>query len=117
MKFLEDIEKLLKRKLPRATAPEPAPAGRHSQQRAREPHPERGARPQPRGASNPPAQPQQPAARPSSLPAFDFTKPYEPPSSSTTQDPPAVHPARSKPHRPTAALLGGSPAKREPHKS
>jgi ATP-dependent RNA helicase RhlE len=115
MKFLEDIERLLKRKLPRATAPELAPAGRHPQ-RAREPHPERGARAQPRGVPNPPPQPQ-PAAR-SAQPAFDFTKPYEPepPSASPAAGASAAHPARGKPHRPTAALLGGTSGKHEPHK-
>ena len=115
MKFLEDIERLLKRKLPRAAAPESAPAGRHPQ-RAREPHPERGARPQPRSVPNPPPQPQ-PAVR-SAQPAFDFTKPYEPepPSSSPAAGTSAAHPARGKPHRPTAALLSGTPGKHEPHK-
>jgi ATP-dependent RNA helicase RhlE len=111
MKYLEEIERLLKRKLPRAAAPESAAAGRHPP-RAREPRPARGARSsEPAHAA--PAPPS--AARPT--PVFDFTKPYEPPPADRVQTGAPASQARAQPRRPTAALLGGSPVKREPHKS
>ncbi|HKA38602.1 MAG TPA: DEAD/DEAH box helicase [Burkholderiales bacterium] len=110
MKFLEDIEKLLKRKLPRATAPEPA-ADRGPSRHAREPRQERHHPPRP---SAPPKPAHAPAVRPAPA-GFDFSKPYEPPSSSPAPQPPVARPVHGKPHRPTAALLGGNP-KREPHK-
>ena len=112
-KFLEDIERMLKRKLPRATAPGPE-AGRGQARPARESRQERERPPRP--ASHPkPAQPAPASARPSPA-GFDFSKPYEPPASNTPPAPPAARPAHGKAHRPTAALLGGNPAKREPHK-
>ena len=107
MKFLEDIERLLKRKLPRASAPE-LPAG------ARPAHPARGARREPHGQRPQPAS--HPAARPAA-PAFDFTKPYEPAATATPPKHPSARHPHDRRHRPTAALLGGGPAKREPHKS
>jgi ATP-dependent RNA helicase RhlE len=113
MKYLEDIERLLKRKLPRATAPEAVAPGRHPP-RTREPRPERGARHRQPDAPRHAALPQ-PAGRPAQS-AFDFSKPYEPPSSIPAPSAPAAHATRGKTHRPTAALLGGGPGKREPHK-
>jgi ATP-dependent RNA helicase RhlE len=116
-KFLEDIERLLKRKLPRSNAPEPE-ADRGPARYGREPRQERHRPPRPAASHTRPAQPAPVTARPSPLsPAgFDFSKPYEPPASNTPPAPPAPRPVHGKPHRPTAALLGGSPAKREPHK-
>jgi ATP-dependent RNA helicase RhlE len=111
MKFLEDIERLLKRKLPRSTAPEPV-ADRGQPRHAREPRQEHHRPPKPGGHSRP-SQPS--AARPAPA-GFDFSKPYEPPPSNPSPAPPVARAAHGKPHRPTAALLGGSPAKREPHK-
>ena len=115
MKFLEDIERLLKRKLPRASATgyerdagrsEPAPGRGHAPARHHE-------RPQQAHSRPPTREKHAPAA---AKPAFDFTKPYEPaPSTSkpATATPQASH--RDHRHRPTAALLGGSGAK-HPHK-
>src|SRR5262249_28849488 len=117
MKFLEDVERLLKRKLPRATATgheretgrgEPAhgrghgPSGRHER---------------PRPQSHPHSQAREKHAPQSSPPAFDFSKPYEP-SPSASASAPVGDPApvsHRRHHRPTAALLGGSGA-RHPHK-
>jgi superfamily II DNA/RNA helicase len=112
MKFLEDIERLLKRKLPRSTAPEPAADRGQPPRHAREPRQERHRPPRP-AASPRPSQP--PAARPAPA-GFDFSKPYEPPPSNPPPAPPVGRATHGKPHRPTAALLGGSP-KRDPHKS
>ena len=120
MKFLEDIEHMLKRKLPQAVAPE-SPVESH---RPRETTRERAAQHhQPRPHYEPKAHhhskaqhpaTSQPGARTTAL-AFDYNKPYEPssPKPADTATMPAAH--RSH-HRPTAALLGGGPAKREPHK-
>jgi ATP-dependent RNA helicase RhlE len=102
-KFLEEIERLLKRKLPRAATPDIRSDNRptHRGREARHERPERHA---PR---HPPA-PSRPAA-----PGFDYSKPYEPsPSQRPAGSEPAA-PSRRGPARPTAALLGG---KREPHK-
>jgi ATP-dependent RNA helicase RhlE len=118
MKYLEDIERLLKRKLPRAVAPESLAESRHPA-RPREAHPERGSRQHPpRPHHEPKAQhlpKAQPAAR-NSQPAFDYTKPYEPSSPKAEPKPASGPAAHTRHHRPTAALLGGGPAKREPHK-
>jgi ATP-dependent RNA helicase RhlE len=114
MKFLEDIERLLKRKLPRSTAPEPA-ADRGQARHAKEPRQERHRPSRPADQTRP----AQSAPTKPSPAGFDFTKPYEPASSPPPPDASAAPAARSthgKPHRPTAALLGGSPPKREPHK-
>ena len=114
--FLEAIEKLLKRKLPRASGSEAAPeAGRDAH--AREPRRdharhERGTRPDhgarhERPKSPPPARPAAPA-RPDPS-GFDFSKPYEP--ASPKPAPPDGDPSplsRDRRHnRPTPALLGG----------
>jgi ATP-dependent RNA helicase RhlE len=117
MKFLEEIERLLKRALPRASTPE-LPAGDRPAHRPREARHERGGerhrydRGGERLASKPqPAAPLRPAQ-----PGFDYTKPYEPASSGQPARPEPGPSIRRGPARPTAALLGGNPAKREPHK-
>jgi ATP-dependent RNA helicase RhlE len=124
MKYLEDIERLLKRKLPRVAAPERLAESRHPT-RPRETYRERGAQHHPSKsrhepkvhhhskAQHPPKP--QPAAG-ASPHAFDYTKPYEPSTPKPAPNPVAA-PATHRGHdRPTAALLGGGPAKREPHK-
>jgi ATP-dependent RNA helicase RhlE len=109
-KFLEDIERLLKRKLPQASAPDIKDEARRTH-RVREP---RHERPADRHASRPPK-----ASLPRPMPGgFDYTKPYEP--AARPERPPGSEPAqppRRGPARPMAALLGGSPSKREPDKS
>ena len=111
-KFLEDIERLLKRKLPRA-----APAG-YRQESPAEPRSHRSKTPHP--ARSHPVRPhpprQQPVARPASPSGFDFSKPYEPAAAKTPAPAIVPPPHRHRQQRPTAALLGGLPAKREPHK-
>jgi len=118
MKYLEDIERLLKRKLPRAAAPESLAESRHPA-RPRERRHERSAphhspRPQPEPKAQQPAKPQ-PAARPAPH-GFDYSKPYEPAPTRPGQGPATAPPTHRKHHRPAAALLGGGPARREPHK-
>ena len=118
MKYLEDIERLLKRKLPRAPAPESLAEARHPA-RPREIRHERGTphqrpRPQPEQKAHPPVKPQ-PAARPGPH-GFDYTKPYEPAPSRAAPAPVSTPPTHKRHHRPAAALFGGGPAKREPHK-
>ncbi len=125
IKFLEDIERMLKRKLPRAAAPESLVESRHPS-RPRETHRERGAQHhqskphhEPKvqhhaKAQHPPKS--QPAAG-TSAHTFDYTKPYEPSSSKQAPNPATAPATHRRHHRPTAALLGGGPAKREPHKS
>jgi ATP-dependent RNA helicase RhlE len=117
LKYLEDIERLLKRKLPRAAAPGALAEPRHPS-RPREAHPERAAqhqRPRPEPRAHPHAKPQPAPAR-SSPHAFDYTKPYEPSPPRAAASPAIAPPAHRKHHRPAAALLGGGPPKREPHK-
>ena len=108
-KFLEDIERLLKRKLPRASATE------HRQERTPEPRSHRPRTPHPEKPhpvkSHPPKQ--QSAARPASLPGFDFSKPYEPDAAARKPAPADPHPHRHHQQRPAAALLGGLPAKQD----
>jgi len=115
-KFLEDIEHMLKRKLARASTPE-VPAEDRPAHRSREPRHERGkVRPgHERGAERPSHKPQPTTPRPAQS-GFDYTKPYEPASSGVPVRPDAAPAIRRGPARPTAALLGGPPAKREPHK-
>jgi superfamily II DNA/RNA helicase len=112
VKFLEDIERMLKRKLPRDSAADSLPEGRH-------PHRPREARPD-REARRPPARPapehKTPPASPAAPSGFDFSKPYEPAAPKPAPDPAATPVAHRRQHRPTAALLGGAPTKREPHK-
>jgi ATP-dependent RNA helicase RhlE len=104
MKFLEDIEHMLKRKLPRADA-QHVPAQETAEPRAHRPRKEHYQRPQ-----SQPSRPQ-PAARPVPSGAFDFSKPYEPAAAPTPpSSTPPPHP-RDRRHRPTPALLGGMPLK------
>ena len=117
MKYLEDIERLLKRKLPRAAAPESLAETRHPA-RPRETRHERAVphhrpRPQAEPRTPQPAKPQ-PAGRPAPH-GFDYTKPYEPAPPRPAPGPVTAPPMHRKHHRPAAALLGG-PVKREPHK-
>ncbi len=118
-KFLEDIERMLKRKLPRAAAPESSHEGRHAP-RGNESRHDRGGRshaPRTQQSSRPSHAPKAPHA-PKPPPArvapggFDFTKPYEP-SPSKPADPAPAPASHRKSHRPTAALLGGLPGKHD----
>ena len=118
-KFLEDIEKLLKRKLPRASAT-PAPAEDQHPARGREPRREHGRRHE-RGERHerPHAQPAAKSAAPTRLApsGFDFSKPYEPaspaPDSENGSAPAPLPRDRQHRRRPTAALLGGLPTKQD----
>jgi ATP-dependent RNA helicase RhlE len=102
VKLLADIEKLLKRTIPRVT-PE-----RFDSAPQRERH-QGGARD--RAPSTPNPKPQRMRA----ADGFDFSKPYEPatPSdkSESAEDRESSTPLRIRPQRPTAALLGGGPVK------
>lgn len=97
MRLLEGIERLLKRTLPRAAAVQVAqesrraPASTGGAPRARAPH----------GKTAPAG--------------FDFSKPYEPSSSSSPKKREPPRALRRGHARPTAALLGGR-GKREPDK-
>jgi len=106
-KFLEDIEHLLKRRLPRASA-QADTEERRPAARPREPKHGHGRE---RHAPRPPSAP----VPPTGASGFDYSKPYEPAPSSRPASEPVPHHRRG-PARPTAALLGGGPAKREPHK-
>jgi ATP-dependent RNA helicase RhlE len=113
-KFLEEIERLLKRKLPRESAPDPLPESRQPQRPREARHMRERERPRARPAHQPRTQP---AAQGASS-GFDFSKPYEPsaPKPEPRPAPAPVAQQHRKHHRPTAALLGGGPVKREPHK-
>jgi len=125
MKYLEDIEQMLKRKLPRATAPESLAESRHTshpREMRRErgaahhrstPHHETKAHQHPKSQHPPKPQP----AAGSSPQPFDYTKPYEPSPPKPAPTPATAPAAHRTHHRPTAALLGGGPAKRDPHKT
>ena len=125
--FLEAIEKLLKRKLPRASTPDTSGddrAGQHPRERASEPRHERGDRHRHdsgdrhrRDGGSEHARTKHATSAPAPKPAadgFDYSKPYEPssPSEAERKEPPSI---RRGANRPTAALLGGGP-KRDPHK-
>src|SRR5687768_13303386 len=133
---LADVEKLLKRAIPKLDLP----AGFDGQDRpsrstsghAREERPSRGARPAERESrTNRGSRPveREREHRPHSKPHtahkqpgasdFDFSKPYEPSQKSddaAAPDPAAALPHRGRPKRPTAALLGGNTDPRKPHK-
>jgi len=103
-RMLEDVERLLKRTLPRAPA-----AGFEETRRT----PATGKGPR-RQHPDEPARGHAPAAKPSA-PGFDFNKPYEPSESSSQ---PLREPApggRRRPARPMAALLGGRPKRDSEH--
>jgi ATP-dependent RNA helicase RhlE len=121
-KFLDDVERLLKRKIARATSVEVGREGRESREgryshRPREPRPEhkQEQKPEHKHEHKPPRHHGQrhPAAAPPPPPpsagGFDYSKPYEP---SPTKQEPSAEPApvgRRGHARPTAALLGGGP--------
>jgi ATP-dependent RNA helicase RhlE len=108
MKFLEDVEKLLNRKLTRADTPDLPADGRPSHGPGDSRRDRGDGRRGHRGGEHyaPLPHPAAPAA--SNASGFDYTKPYEP-------APPSQQPARTEPlpairrspTRPTAALLGG----------
>jgi superfamily II DNA/RNA helicase len=119
MKFLEDIEKLLKRKLPVASgtalaADDRPPAGARESRHGREPRHDRDPRHE-REPRHERPRPQPATRAPADRPAtsgFDFNKPYEPASPAPASAAPA--PVARRHHlRPTPALLGGIPAKQE----
>ena len=118
MKFLEEIERMLKRTLPRASTPD-IPAGDRSAHRPREVRHDRGGERHrhERGGERHAPKPQPAAPLRPAQPGFDYTKPYEPASSVQPARPETGPSIRRGPARPTAALLGGNPAKREPDKS
>ncbi len=108
MRLLADIEKLLKREIPRQSVEDRA-ADRESEQeheRSREHRPrheERDDLPRRQASSNTPSSRPRPQV---SADGFDFSKPYEPaasPANSTATPPPP----RQRSGRPTAALLSG----------
>ena len=133
-KLLGEVEKLLKRQIPRLELPadfdggeRPARAGTHGTRderptRGAARHSERESRPA-RGAHHaerehkPHSKPH--AHKPGSPSDFDFSKPYEPAvktGESATDKPAPPQPHRGRPQRPTAALLGGVPDPRKSHK-
>ncbi|MDB5865062.1 MAG: hypothetical protein JWO70_2868 [Betaproteobacteria bacterium] len=138
VRLLGDIEKLLKRPIPKLELP----AGFDGEERAprsprhgeREEHGSRGGsspRHSERESSRPARAPRPPERehRPSShakssghkqpsASDFDFSKPYEPSvtSASKPESDDAALPSRGRPKRPTAALLGGNPEHRKSHK-
>jgi ATP-dependent RNA helicase RhlE len=138
MEFLINIEKLLKRQIPRLDGGEFAKESRHrsaersserknsaaGQGGARERDGERGARREripgrdernaTRVGSRKPFEPSAPPPRLSSDPSFDFSKPYEPKPRSTepAADTAAAGPVKKKP-KATGALLGGFRRKTE----
>src|SRR5688572_556322 len=132
IKLLVEIEKLLKRQLPRVGLPDGfdgtersrhAPhdsgekrgsgRGRHGS----EPRPGRGSHRserEPRGEHR--VSYAKPHAPKSAASDFDFTKPYEPAAPSASKPEPALLPSRGRPNRPTPALLGGTPDQHKSHK-
>src|SRR4030095_14811181 len=105
-KFLEDIERLLKRKLPRANAAE--------FERASDASSAHYAKRSERVSSKPAERPHGTGQRAphSSPPVFDFSKPYQPSPTATAPARSPVLGHRDLRHRPTAALLVG----KHPHK-
>ncbi|HEX6003392.1 MAG TPA: helicase-related protein, partial [Burkholderiales bacterium] len=106
-KLLADVEKLLKRKLPRVEAADfgRATETRHAPERAREQR-SRQRPDQPRPVLADAAVNHNPES------TFDFSKPYEPAGHDV---PSPLHPlpplpGRARPARPTPALLGGGPS-------
>jgi ATP-dependent RNA helicase RhlE len=110
MRLLADIEKLLKRAIPRQSVEEGAAdlAAEREYERGkeRERRPRREERnDEPRRAA--PASPS-PKPRPQvAADGFDFSKPYEPTSGPATASAAPPPPQRQRTGRPTAALLGG----------
>jgi ATP-dependent RNA helicase RhlE len=134
-KMLADIEKLLKRSIPRLEMPagfdaedRPGRSSRHSaredrgsrggRQSEREARSSHGPRKQERGRDHRPSHTKAPSHKPPAGSDFDFSKPYEPAPTSEAQKSSdgAALPLRARPKRPTAALLGGTPENRKSHK-
>jgi ATP-dependent RNA helicase RhlE len=134
-KMLADIEKLLKRSIPRLELPAGFDAedrsGRSSRHSAREDRGSRGGRQgerearsshgprnQERVRDHRPAHAKAPSHKPAAGSDFDFSKPYEPTPKSEAQKSSegATLPLRGRPKHPTAALLGGTPEHRKSHK-
>jgi len=123
MEYLASIEKLLKRQIPRATAPgferedrDQRRTGAHEQPREHRGR-DAGRPPREREHREKPHAPRAPAA-PAAVTGhghFDFSKPYEPAVKDTTAPAPEHTPAahRRKLTRPTAALLGPRPKPEE----
>jgi len=112
-RMLADIEKLLKRQIPRETAPEVGRPPRHDGDYDRRPRHDEARDRRPRRDDHRPASSDRWQARTvpvSTVDAtgFDFSKPYEPSSSATRADAPPP-PLRGPARRPMAALLGGLP--------
>jgi len=119
MKFLEDVEKLLKRQLPRAGAAADAAPAPEDRRHVRELRHERGPREErARGERHRSTQPSRPSSQPRPDPSgFDFSKPYEPAAPAPARAADTPPPPRGRHHhRPMPALLGGLPAKRGPDK-
>jgi ATP-dependent RNA helicase RhlE len=112
-KLLADVEKLLKRTLPRvATA---APAFNHASAPA--PHrPRSGAHERHERKPHPTRGPSDAVVNHNPESAFDFSKPYEPAPETGSRPSHAPLPGRNRPQRPTAALLGGGPTMDSKHK-
>jgi ATP-dependent RNA helicase RhlE len=117
--FLEAIEKLLKRKLPRAATTD-VPADDRPAHHPREHRQERGrshdSGHRHGGGEHSRAKPHH-APTPAPKPAadgFDYSKPYEPSSPSQPRE--SAPSVRRGPVRPTAALLGGIPAAKQEKK-
>jgi ATP-dependent RNA helicase RhlE len=113
MRLLADIEKLLKRAIPRQSVEEGA-ADREAEreyERSRESRPRREDREkEPRRSTAPATAAAIPAAKPRPQVAadgFDFSKPYEPASGTSSATTTSAPPQRSRVNRPQAALLGG----------
>jgi ATP-dependent RNA helicase RhlE len=104
-RLLVEIEKLLKRSIPRKSAEDADP------DRGRERRPRRESRGEPHAAEPVPRHSQRPAAVPSKVASdgFDFSKPYQPSETAAGQAPATGKTASIRPRgsRPTAALLGG----------
>jgi ATP-dependent RNA helicase RhlE len=110
MRLLADIEKLLKRAIPRQSVEEGAAdlaaEREYERSKERERRPRREERnDEPRRAAPvaPPPKPRPQVA----ADGFDFSKPYEPTSASPTASAAPPTPQRQRTGRPTAALLGG----------
>jgi ATP-dependent RNA helicase RhlE len=134
-RLLAEVEKLLKRGIPRVElpsefdatergshAPRHASGERHTRGGARrgesEARPSRGGQ---RSSREPRTEHRtshaKPAThKPSAVSDFDFTKPYEPAASSVSKPEPLPLPSRGRPKRPTPALLGGTPDHDKSHK-
>lgn len=134
-RMLGDIEKLLKRQIPRLDLPagfdgkeRESRTHRHGEreergsraprQGERETRPARGARPVERERENRPSHAKPQEHKPPAASDFDFSKPYEPAPSSEAKEKAdrAALPGRGRPKRPTPALLGVSSDDRKSHK-